>query len=165
MSAKSRHKRTSNIEEDKLPEDSFPPELQGLLKNVPQDKRRDAVFQLASFTRRTIHSGPLPPPEVLEKYSAIIPNGAERIMQMAENQNSHRIAIEKSAIKSQSNQSFLGQIFGFTIGIVALLAAWHLAINGHNAVAGIIGGTTVVGLVSVFIIGKTSQSKQLEKKE
>lgn len=48
-----------------------------------------------------------------------------------------------------------GIVAGLTIGSIALLAAHQLALAGHDWVAGIIGGTTVIGLVSAFVIGAT----------
>ncbi len=39
-------------------------------------------------------SGPLPHPSILESYNNIIPDGAERIMAMAERQLNHRIETE-----------------------------------------------------------------------
>ncbi|MCL2659595.1 MAG: DUF2335 domain-containing protein [Acidobacteriaceae bacterium] len=39
-------------------------------------------------------SGPLPPPDVLTQYDQVVPNGAERIMAMAEQQSRHRIELE-----------------------------------------------------------------------
>jgi hypothetical protein len=46
-----------------------------------------------------------------------------------------------------------GILAGLAIGLIALLASYHLAMAGHDWVAGIIGGTTVIGLVSAFVIG------------
>lgn len=46
-----------------------------------------------------------------------------------------------------------GILSGLTIGGGALYAAVHLALAGHDTVAGVIGGTTVVALVSAFVIG------------
>ncbi|OAK66915.1 hypothetical protein A3K87_05055 [Variovorax paradoxus] len=50
-------------------------------------------------------------------------------------------------------ERLLGIAAGLIIGFGALYASYHLAMAGHDAVAGIIGGTTVVGLVSAFVIG------------
>lgn len=50
-------------------------------------------------------------------------------------------------------ERILGLIAGLVIGVVALLAAVYLAMNDREVVAGVIGGTTVVGLVSVFVVG------------
>lgn len=37
--------------------------------------------------------------------------------------------------------------------------AFGLAMLGHDTVAGIFGTTTIVGLVTIFVIGKKGQSK------
>lgn len=123
------------------------------------EKTRSVIVELM-LSRTEEHSGPLPSPDYLERYDKIIPNGGERIMQMAEKQQNHRIKIENKVITSQSRQSVLGQIFGFILGIAGLASSTYLALNGQTTVAGIIGGTTVVGLVSVFVIGKKRQHKE-----
>jgi len=50
-------------------------------------------------------------------------------------------------------ERFGGMLAGLAIGLAALYASFMLAMAGHDWVAGIIGGTTVVGLVSAFVIG------------
>lgn len=60
---------------------------------------------------RSVRSAPLPEPSELAAYNQIIPNGADRIMKMAEAQTAHRIEIEKTVIYSQKNQAFRGQVF------------------------------------------------------
>jgi hypothetical protein len=44
-----------------------------------------------------------------------------------------------------------------------MLVAFALAYIGHDTVAGIFGTTTIVGLVTVFVIGKRKQSKDIEE--
>jgi hypothetical protein len=39
-------------------------------------------------------AGPLPPPEVLARYNDVVPNGADRILSMAERQGAHRESLE-----------------------------------------------------------------------
>ena len=46
-----------------------------------------------------------------------------------------------------------GILSGLAIGALALFFAYQLAMAGHDGVAAVIGGTTVVGLVSTFIFG------------
>ena len=78
-------------------------------------------------------------------------------MKMAENQSNHGINLEDHAIKEELRQSRYGQYFGFTLGLLGMgIAAW-LAQTGHDTVAGIFGTTTVIGLVTVFVIGKKSK--------
>ena len=143
----------------------FPVEIQNILQEVPKEKRNLVLGQLLSVTTRESHSGPLPSPKTLGKYNQIINKGAERSMSMAENQSNHRMTIEKTAIKRQFNQSGIGQVFALIIAIIALLISWDLASKGHDEVASIIGGTTVVGLVSAFIYGKRKQKKDLGEKD
>ncbi len=139
----------------------LPKELEPIIKKL---EPKDQNIILKSFSISQSHSGPLPPPEQLEKYNQIIPNGAERIMIMAENQSSHRLGIEDKVIDGQVTQSGKGQIFGFIIALISILLSFTLAMFEHYLVAGIIGGSTVVGLVTVFVIGKHVQKKELADK-
>lgn len=139
----------------------------GILKRLNADERRKlfrASFQAASFQMQVIRQGPLPDPEDLAKYDQIIPEGADRIMKMAEHQSAHRIEIEKVVISSQQVQSQRGQNFGLVIAIVGIGASVFLAMNGHNMVAGVLGGTTVVSLAIAFITGKRAQQRDLQQK-
>lgn len=85
-------------------------------------------------------------------------------MRMAENQSNHRIKIENEVILGQVKQSGRGQTFGLIIAFGALTSSVVLAMFGHDTVACIIGGGTVIALVSVFVIGKKEQKEKLEEK-
>ena len=43
-------------------------------------------------------SGPLPPPEALQKYDAIVPGAASRIFEMAERRHQHQIDQENTLL-------------------------------------------------------------------
>jgi uncharacterized membrane protein len=138
-----------------------PKDLEDIITSLPEGKRQKALDLLVSLSiERTSFKGPLPPPSVLSEYNKIVENGAERIMNMAEKQSVHRIEIEKHAIKEELKQSSNGQIFGFILAVLGIISAFVLAIMGHDAVAGIFGTTTIVGLVAVFVIGKKKQSNE-----
>lgn len=109
---------------------------------------------LSVLIAKTSFSGPVPPPALLQGYNDVLENGAERIVTMAEKQSMHRMQLEDHAVKEGLKQSRLGQTFGFIIGLVVLVLATLLAYLGHDVVAGIFGGSTIVGLVAVFVIGK-----------
>ncbi|WP_156033178.1 hypothetical protein [Candidatus Magnetobacterium casense] len=55
-----------------------------------------------------------------------------------------------------------GQLYGLIIGLSALASAITCTALGHPVVGGIIGGTTVVGLVTVFVVG--GYKKKIRKK-
>lgn len=171
----SKNKKSENKPAVKKPQQELPEELQEIeedltsvnpeiFKGVPQRKKMEILqgLSIVSIQHRS-HSGPLPDAETLIKYDSVIPNGADRIMKMAENQQNHRVGLENKVVESQSSQSKLGQIFGLIIGLVGISCGTYLAATGEPTVGGIIAGGTVVSLVSVFVIGKASQRKSLEE--
>ncbi len=110
-------------------------------------------------------SGPLPPPELLARYNDVVPNGAERIMQMAEHQQTHRQDLEKTVIGGNVQSEKRGQYMGLTIAVLVLLLGFYLALIGRQIAGSVFVGVDLVGLVSVFVLGKWSQTRELEKKK
>ncbi len=133
--------------------------LDNLINDLPE-KVISEVLQRFSVSIES-HSGPLPSPEHLESYS-IIPNGADRIMQMAENQSKHRMELEQHVVSSQIKESQRGQLFALIISVFSLCTSLILGLNGHDTVAGVIGGSTIVSLATIFIYGKKTQKKDTE---
>ena len=145
--------------------DSTEPKLLHGIKN-----KREVVEGILSRTVKyecveysEMHQGPLPAPKVLNGYNEIIPNGAERIMASFESQSKHRQDIEKKVVNGQVNQSLLGQILGFAIAIFFLLGGGFLIVNGFVVSGTIISTLDIVGLVSVFVIGKYKREKSIDK--
>ena len=120
--------------------------------HVPQDSQ-PADLHVVQQT----YSGPLPPPAVLQHYNEVIPGAAERILVMAEQNASHRRDLELAALDAHRSEVRLGQWLGFGIGLASLAAAIIALVLGHPATAGVIGGTTVVGLVAVFVTGRMAE--------
>lgn len=110
-------------------------------------------------------SGPIPPPSVLAQYNAIIPNGADRILKMAESQSAHRQAMEYRVITWDHVQSTRGMLCGFGIAIVGLVAGTYLGLNGHDWLGAAVAGAPLCGLVSVFVIGAKSREKERLRKD
>jgi uncharacterized membrane protein len=67
-------------------------------------------------------SGPLPPPALLAKYNEVIPNGAERIMAMAERQSAHREFLEKQVVAGNVASQARGSHYAFIICPLPFLA-------------------------------------------
>ncbi len=137
-------------------------ELISLNPNIFQGltpKKKNEILRSISIStiQERSHSGPLPDADTLVKYNSVIPEGADRIMIMAEKQQKHRMELENLVIPGHAKQSRLGQWFGLVIGLFGIGCGTFLAYTGHETVGGIIAGGTVVSLVSVFVIGKTIQ--------
>ena len=105
-------------------------------------------------------SGPIPPPELLAKYGEIIPNGADRILTMAENQSTHRQCIEKWAIIGGTILSYFGVLCAGIIAVGTLYFGSQLIREGHVVSGSIFAGSGLVGLVTAFIYGTRSRRQE-----
>lgn len=139
-------------------------EAPDVLKALPKDKRDKLIAVVRSIVVTKHHQGPIPSPEDIALYNQHIPNGADRIMSMAEEQSKHRMKLEGVVINSQQKQSERGQVFGLIIGIFGITLGSIVTLLGHDWVGGGIAGTTVISLVYAFITGKRAQKKDLESK-
>lgn len=117
-------------------------------KNNKIQKQNNAVIsQQSSF------SGPIPPPQFLEKYNEIVPGSAEIIIKMAKNQAEHRQSLEKSVISSDIKNSKIGLIFGFIIGMTGIIAGVIIIAIGQIIAGSFISGVTLASLVGTFVYG------------
>lgn len=101
---------------------------------------------------------------MLAKYNEALPNGAERLMIMAERQSAHREALEAVVVHSNVQSQKRGSWFGFIIVMTAILGGIYLIKIGMHGegLAAII--TSLVALASVFIYGKKKEGDELKKK-
>lgn len=121
------------------------------------------------YAREESFSGPIPAPETLGRYDEIMPGLADRIVKMAEQQGAHRRQLEQQSVEAQiadaradRSEARIGQICALLIGLVATLAGSYTAWQGAEWPGGIIGGGGVIGLVSVFILGRKRSSEPAE---
>ncbi|MGC1621072.1 MAG: DUF2335 domain-containing protein [Candidatus Acidiferrum sp.] len=135
-------------------------------------KKRNKQLQMAQYQQQAMmrvaqqysFSGPLPPPEVLEKYNQSMPGLADRIIGMAEKQANHRQQIEKTVIDSNAFVQKVGPFLGFIVAMTAVIGGIELVLKGKDGygLAAII--TALASLAGVFIYGKTQQRKNLDDK-
>jgi uncharacterized membrane protein len=142
--------------------------LEVLTKQNPQifngldKKKRDQIVQAITVSFMQVqksHSGPLPDAETLEHYARIIPNGAERVMVMAEKEQEFRHIYSDKVSYRQLNQISRGQIFGFSIAILGIGGGIFLSYEGKETT----GLTTIISsmvlLAGAFITGKVQDKK------
>lgn len=123
------------------------------------------------------HVGPLPHPDTLERYEQIHRGTAERILHRFELEAEHRHAMEHKIVDAQISRQNAegdeikrGQWFALIIGTVGLAVGGAVAIlsktDAGAYAGGAIGGVTLVGLVTAFIVGrKTKPAKDDNAKE
>ena len=122
----------------------------------------------------------IPPPVILEQYNRIFPDAASRFIAMAEREQEHRHKMQEKLVDAQildnkraRTERRLGQIFGLTVGVVAIVAGSATAILGApiagSIAGGVLGSAGVGGLVFVFILDRReqchSQNSQLESSD
>lgn len=107
-----------------------------------------------------MYSGPIPPADELAKYGQIIPNGPDRIVTMAEDQQKHRHKQEDRVIRGNVRSQTLGTIFGFIFGMTGMILGYLLVSNGKDAsgLTALIG--SMVALIVAFIRGRSGQEKE-----
>jgi len=132
-------------------------EVPEVLSALTDDQRSKLVGFVAARYEMQSHSGPLPRPEDIALYNKHIPNGADRIMAMAEEQAKHRQLMESKLVDGHINQSGTGQKFALVIGITGMVTGAAVALMGHDWVGAGIAGTTVISLVYAFITGQRTQ--------
>ena len=125
-------------------------------------KKHDKVPTKAQMVIAEKFSGPIPSPEVIARYEAIIPGAAERILTMAEEQQKHRMDLENRVVNSKISDSRLGIILGFILTIVIIAVSLCAILMGYS----VIGFSSIIiaigGLVGVFIYGTRSNRKERE---
>lgn len=133
------------------------------LFNGLDKKKRDQIMQAISVGFMHVqksHSGPLPDAETLENYARIIPNGAERVMAMAEKEQNFRHGYTDKISKRQLNQISRGQFFGFLLALVGIGGGILLAYLGKETTGLTTIITSIVALVGAFLYGQNQSKKQ-----
>ena len=108
--------------------------------------------------------GPIPHPDILKGYEETLKGSANRIIAMAENQASHRFAIEQQELKLSSRDSLLGIVCAFTLCIFLISIGAALCFYSQH-IAGQISGTLMSGggialIANTFLKNTNRQDKK-----
>jgi uncharacterized membrane protein len=101
--------------------------------------------------------GPVPHPEIVEKYEKIYPGAAKIIFEEWDRQVKHRHEIENRVIKTDNTKSILGVIFGFIVVIVAISGGIYTVLQGKQLFG---GGLSFVGLAMLATAFITSRKRK-----
>ncbi|MFZ4580445.1 MAG: DUF2335 domain-containing protein [Myxococcota bacterium] len=105
-------------------------------------------------------SGPLPDPEALARYGEVVPNGAERIMALAERQASHRMDLERIALGGHLAASKWGQVFALVISLAALGSSVAIAFSTRDwKLAALPLSLSLLGVARAFVVGRESKPR------
>lgn len=104
-------------------------------------------------------SGPIPSPEVLQKYEMIQAGFADRIITMAENERKDRTDIAKDALEKNAMLSARGQILAFALCSIVILVSVGFAWLGHPWPGSFLGTSGFAGIITAFIFSHRGDNK------
>jgi uncharacterized membrane protein len=142
--------------------DKLPVEVAQVIETLPVEKRaavaRVFVRQISKY-----HSGPLPDAETLEHYNRIIPNGAERMMKLVEQEQAHRHSQDSTLVSSHTRLASRGQWVAGSLVVLLTAAGTYLGINGHDTLAGVVFATTIGAVTAVFVLRRDTAEGATEE--
>lgn len=94
---------------------------------------------------------PLPPPEALEHFNEVVPNGAERIFKQWELETAHRQELERGELRVFGWNSILGRVFAFLFVLAAMAVIAFAIYMGSQILAGVLGTGLIGSVVTAFI--------------
>jgi uncharacterized membrane protein len=100
------------------------------------------------------HSGPIPSAEELEHLERVKPGLAERVVVMAEKEQDMRHSATKEVISKEFSLRSNGQFLAITALLMLLIAVGYIAYLGDTKSAALLGGATIVAVVSIFVTGR-----------
>ncbi|AZG35635.1 MULTISPECIES: DUF2335 domain-containing protein [Shewanella] len=166
-----------NTEKNNVQENDEPESIEGVLERVSVNDPEAGRVLSQYIEVHTSHRGPMPSPDDLQKYSVILPELPDRMMSMAENSQTEKIKQHSKILELKSKEievqkleveqsdaahkreiftQQLSLILAFIVVLICIVGAFYLALNDKTAVALVIGGTTVVGIVVAFLKNKNS---------
>ncbi|WP_060988319.1 DUF2335 domain-containing protein [Photobacterium leiognathi] len=147
-------------------------ELKELLKQLPEEvlaealadrvTSHDAPKEITKVVQAVAqeYSGPIPPPRMLNDYENVQSGLAERIVAMAEKEQSHRHALEDKAVTGEISKDKRGQNYALLSSLVIILGSIGLIYTGHEVSGSILAGGTLTGLAYIFISGRKSPEER-----
>lgn len=140
------------------------PAIETILEAVPDEKKEEVLKSIA-VVQQEIFSGPIPHPRLLAEYEKLMPGSTDRFMKMAEQQQLHRMKLEDAAVNSELKSNRLGQVFGFTLAAMVILAGIAMSFLGMPW----FGVPLTVGMMAVLVAlytkGKIHMDADLKNKK
>lgn len=132
----------------------------------PQLPSHETLRQLVrqEISVSSTFSGPLPPPDILARYNDAVPDGAERIIALAERQAAHRMALESRVVDADIKRSNLGLGAGLLVALAGLSAAFLMVDRGNAWAGAVVGSLDLAGLVAVFVYGTVSRRSERQQR-
>lgn len=107
--------------------------------------------QQMAMAKLEMYSGPIPHPDILEKYEKLYPGAAKSIIDNGVTESSHRRELEDKTIEYTRRDRKRRDWMGFIIGLVIIVVGALLIYLGHVVTGTILSGASALGLVGLFV--------------
>ena len=114
---------------------------------------------LIKYEKSEMFAGPVPHPEIIERYEKIYPGAAKIIFEKWDSQVKHRHNLEKSVVWADNLKSILGVIFGFIAVMAAIGGGVYIALNGQQLFGGGLSLFGLAMLATAFITNRKRENK------
>lgn len=128
-----------------------------LLERVLQTPEVSGALALL-VQQQISHSGPLPMADEMRKYNEIIPQGADRIMKLAENEQRNRYSVPKWSLFLKG----MGLLFGMLSVSLVVWFCFKLIEKEQYGLAVTTMCGVLVALAGVFVAGKVLPQNKKE---
>ena len=95
--------------------------------------------------------GPYPPPEAAERFEALHPGAFSQILAMAEHAQAAQIEANRTALEYAQKDARRGQWLGWSVSVVAVLAAVIVGIMGQPWLAAVFLSVPVLGVARALV--------------
>ncbi len=129
-------------------------QLAPVLSNMSNVQRGQILGKVVQIVRSEHYSGPLPHPRHLQEYNNVVPNGADRIIAMAERQLAHDMEIQSKIVNCEIRDRHIGMGLGFLSFTALVVMAYWAGMAGNNMLAGLLLSAAAIGGVAAFIKGR-----------
>ena len=131
-------------------------------KNITKSPSNNRKGVLVNRTIQTSQSfiGPIPPSNEFAKYEEILPGAADRLLTMAEKEQSNRHEFQNNLSKNSFYLQKRGQTFGFCIAVIGLIGGAYLLSTGSVIAGSVFGAIGLSPLVKTFV---SSDNKKKEE--
>lgn len=100
------------------------------------------------------YQGIIPKPEDLQKYEAIKPGFADRLIKLTEEEVIHRRAMERKVVNGSVGTVYFGQTLGFLAVCSVIYLCYQFLIHGEAVSGASLASAVLIGLAWVFVTGK-----------
>ena len=126
--------------------------------SVAASETPQIVERIQAAIRQDVYRGPLPRPRDLKAYDLALPGSAERLLRMAEIQQTHNAEVERKIITAQIEDQKRGMQYGLFALVLLIANAAFFGFVGNNLVAGLFLTAGVIGIIPTFIRGRDHRS-------